>query len=148
MIDGADDPETPPVSRFRLLIVDGDPAVRAEFRRGLGDRFDVLEASNANEALALIDARWFSVVLTDYELSDRDGVWLLEQVLERLPLARRALMSKRGVPNVRGLRDAGIVELFMANPSSPRPSPRTSRRPLDRRAGGEVGPSRPCTYFA
>jgi len=102
-----------------LLLVDGEPEARSSLRQGLAERFDIVEASNATDALALIDVRWFSIVLTSFELSDRDGVWLLEQVRERQPLARRVLMSKRGVPNVRGLRDAGVIELFMAKPVNP-----------------------------
>ncbi len=119
MIAWSDAPESAPQSRFRLLLVDGDPEARTALRHGLAERFDVVEASNATDALALIDVRWFSIVLTAYELGDRDGVWLLEQVRERQPLARRVLMSKRGVPNVRGLRDAGVIELFVAKPVKP-----------------------------
>ncbi len=119
MIDRSNAPERAPRSRFRLLLVDGEPEARSSLRQGLAERFDIVEASNATDALALIDVRWFSIVLTSFELSDRDGVWLLEQVRERQPLARRVLMSKRGVPNVRGLRDAGVIELFMAKPVNP-----------------------------
>ena len=115
-MDTGNPPDSAPISRIRLLIVDGDPQMRAALRTGLEPRFEVTEASTAEEALFLVGQRWFSVILADYELIDQNGAWFLERVGETLPLARRVLMSNRGVPNVAGLRDAGIFDLFMAKP--------------------------------
>jgi DNA-binding NtrC family response regulator len=114
-----DGPDSAPRSFIRLLLVDRDPEARATLRKGLENRFEVAEASTAEEALAQLGERFFSVVLTDYQLPDHDGVWLLEQVCEKRPYMRRVLMSARSVPNVRGLRDAGVFQLFMAKPVEP-----------------------------
>jgi len=114
--DGA---EGASVSFIRLLVVDPDPDVRASLRQGLAGRFEIDEASSAAEALARIGERFVSVVLTDYQLTDHDGVWLLEQVQQQRPHIRRVRMSSRSVPNVLGLRDAGVLHLFMAKPVDP-----------------------------
>ena len=119
MSSETDAPESAPRSFIRLLVVDADADVRAKLRQGLENRFEVAEAASAEEALERLGERFFSVVLADYQLPDRDGVWLLEQVSERRPYMRRVLMSARSVPNVRGLRDAGVFQLFMAKPVEP-----------------------------
>ncbi len=113
-IDGA------PISRIRLLLVDGDDDVRAELRKGLENRFEVTEARTAKEALSLLRKRWFRAILTDYQLADRNGVWLLERVGHRSPFTWRVLMSKWSVPNLRGLRDDGVLHLFLAKPLEPK----------------------------
>ncbi len=107
------------VSRIRLLLVDGDEETRSSLRCGLQARFDIVEASTAKEALARLRERWFRVILTDYRLADRDGVWLLKRVATRSPYTWRVLMSTWSVPRVRGLRDAGVLQLFMAKPIQP-----------------------------
>jgi CheY-like chemotaxis protein len=114
-----DGPDSAPRSFIRLLLVDRDPEARAALRERLENRFEIAEASTAQEALERLGERFFSVVLTDYQLPDHDGVWLLEQICEKRPYVRRVLMSARAVPNVRGLRDAGVFQLFMAKPVEP-----------------------------
>ncbi len=107
------------VRRIRLLLVDSDDEARAALRRGLETRFDVVEARTAKEALARLEDRWFRVILTDYRLSDQDGVRLLKRVVQRSPYTWRVLMSTWSVPKVRALRDAGVLQLFMAKPIQP-----------------------------
>jgi DNA-binding NtrC family response regulator len=114
-----DGPDSTPRSGIRLLLVDRDPEAREALRQGLEGRFEIAEASTAEEALEQMGERFFSVVVADYQLPDHDGVWLLERVCETRPYMRRVLMSARAVPNVRGLRDAGVFQLFMAKPIEP-----------------------------
>jgi CheY-like chemotaxis protein len=119
MSGDSEGPESAPRSLIRLLLVDRNAESRAALRRGLEGRFEIAEASTAQEALDQLGERFFSVVLADYQLPDHDGVWLLERVCETRPYMRRVLMSARAVPNVRGLRDAGVFQLFMAKPVEP-----------------------------
>ena len=61
-------PELRPIDGFallgqiRLLLVDKDPAERARLRKALEPRFDIVEASNAEEALARLQERWFEAI--------------------------------------------------------------------------------------
>jgi two-component system response regulator GlrR len=112
-------PDSAPRSYIPLLVVDADPHARAKLLGGLDGRFHVAEAASAEEALKRLGQRFFSIVLADYKLPDRDGVWLFEQISEHRPYVLRVLMSERAVPNVRGLLDEGLLQLFMAKPVEP-----------------------------
>ncbi len=112
----------PPASgirRVRLLLVDANDETRAALRHGLEAIFDVVEASSAKEALTCLRKRWFRIIVADYQLPDHDGVWLLDRVAQRSPYTWRVLMSAWSVPRVRSLRDAGVLQLFMAKPIQP-----------------------------
>jgi len=60
---------------FRLLLVEDDPLVRGTLAEGLADAgFEVLEAEDAEEGLALIARRAdIHVLLTDINLPGADG---------------------------------------------------------------------------
>lgn len=114
-IDSVFDTRTGP----RLLLVDRDPAERARLRSGLEPRFVVGEASSAQEALHRLEERWFQFILTDYELGEQTGVWLLQQVRTSQPHMRRAMMAAVGVPRCFSLYDEGLFWLFLAKPVDP-----------------------------
>ena len=58
-------------------------------------------------------------MIADYDLGEETGVRLFERLAESHPHTRRVLMSVMSVPNVRGLREAGVFQLFMAKPVQP-----------------------------
>jgi DNA-binding NtrC family response regulator len=115
----SDASEADPRSGMRLLLVDSDAAARAELNEGLKRRFEIIEAETCSEALAQLATRWFNVIIADYALQDHDGIWLLERIAESYPHMYRILISEHSVPNVRGLRDAGVFQLFMGKPVQP-----------------------------
>jgi DNA-binding NtrC family response regulator len=108
-----------PLSRMRLLLVEGDQGERARLCRGLEKRFCIWEAATAEDALRVCEDHWVSIVLANYALADHDGVWLLERIAQLHPHMHRVLMSDRAVHNVRGLRDSGVFRLFVAKPVEP-----------------------------
>jgi len=69
---------------YRVLIVDDSPAMRAFVRRVMAlsgfEVSDCLEASNGEEALAVLRAQWVDSVLTDINMPGMDG----EEFLRRL----------------------------------------------------------------
>ncbi len=103
----------------RLLLVDRDPQERARLCRTLESRFDICEAGSAEEALARLGERWFQIILTDYELGDQTGVWLLEQVKRTQPHMLRTLASAVGVPRCFTLHEEGLFWLFLPKPVDP-----------------------------
>jgi two-component system, cell cycle response regulator len=67
-----------------ILVVDDDEIELTIIGDQLEARgFDVVRASNGLEALALMDARFFPVLLTDCQMPEMDGVRLTETVRER-----------------------------------------------------------------
>jgi two-component system, chemotaxis family, chemotaxis protein CheY len=69
---------------YRILIVDDSPAMRAFVRRVMQlsgiDLAECFEASNGEEALALLRTRWVDAILTDINMPGVDG----EEFLRRL----------------------------------------------------------------
>ena len=78
----------------RILVVDDDALMRALYRRCLPEH-DVTVCEEAQLALDLaLRGGTFDVFIIDFELSDRDGAWVYEQLLrECSPLARRVLFA-------------------------------------------------------
>src|SRR3954462_9573357 len=85
-----------------LLSVDDDPAVsRAvarDLRRKYGDKYRVIRASSAAEALdALRELKLrgdpVAVLLADYRMPQMNGIEFLEQAMDLFPRARRALLT-------------------------------------------------------
>jgi two-component system chemotaxis response regulator CheY len=69
---------------FNVLIVDDSPAMRVFVRRVLAlsgfASGDCLEASDGEEALALLRLQWVDVILTDINMPNMDG----EEFVRRL----------------------------------------------------------------
>ena len=69
---------------FRILIVDDSAAMRGFVRRVIelsGFEADVfLEAGDGKEALALLNANWVDVVLTDINMPNMNGEELLRSM--------------------------------------------------------------------
>jgi len=69
---------------FRVLVVDDESAVRATLRRLLEMvGFDVREATDGNDAVALLATSDVDVVLTDIAMPGMDGIALLEAIRSR-----------------------------------------------------------------
>ena len=103
--------------RHRVLIVDDEAEVLRVLKRVLGKEMEVVCAGNAEAALALLgQSRDFDVVISDYEMVDRDGIWLLAQVSRLQPQARRVLMSGRPPATILGHCAASVVECFLPKP--------------------------------
>src|SRR3989442_941783 len=67
--------------RSSLLVVDDDPASRALLRRYLtGHGFDITDAANGAEALALLKTQDFDLVLLDVEMPDVGGLDVLREL--------------------------------------------------------------------
>src|SRR5687767_14308773 len=65
----------------RILIVDVEEIVRSLFAHSLGDRYDCMTAGNAQEALALLAAQPFALVITDVQMPGLSGIELLRKVV-------------------------------------------------------------------
>lgn len=95
----------PMLDGLRILVVDDDPVVRGLYVSVLQDAGAAVVSSGlATEAVDLIDLQAPDAVVTDLQMPERDGVWLLDELRTRLP----------GVPVIAvsgHLHDRGLVEL-------------------------------------
>lgn len=77
-----------------VLVVDDDAKLGGALVRELASHgFTAQLSSTANEAVTMLGARPFDVLLTDLRLGERDGIDLLAQVREVSPATRPVLMS-------------------------------------------------------
>lgn len=89
----------PPESRARqrVLIVDDELTLLASLRRALGREVDVVLASSANEALAILEQdHRFDVVLCDIMMPDVTGIELFERVSVAHPELRDGFIFMTG----------------------------------------------------
>jgi len=92
-------------SPVRVLVVDEEPIMRAavaESLQQLGDRYAVDLASSGNEALSKLGNSAYSLLMTDYEMGDLDGLRLARLVRRQWPDTRIVLMASMGSEEVRG----------------------------------------------
>jgi signal transduction histidine kinase/ActR/RegA family two-component response regulator len=83
--------------KTRMLIVDDELTLLASLRRALGREIDVVLASSAKEALAILeqDDR-FDVVLCDIMMPDVTGIELFERVSSEFPALRDRFVFMTG----------------------------------------------------
>lgn len=86
----------------RLLLVEDDPQVRSMLSETLKQEgYDVVEAENGKEALALYKAAPADLVITDIIMPEQDGVETIHSLRREFPQAKIIAISG-GSANVRG----------------------------------------------
>ncbi|WP_244532433.1 response regulator [Methylocapsa palsarum] len=101
-----------------VLIVDDEPFIRATAEDCLGEAgFDVITATNADNALSVLDARSdVRVVFTDVQMpGTMDGLGLAQKIHERWPRIGVVVTSGRKRPTEASLCD----DPFLEKPYSP-----------------------------
>ena len=88
----------PPPGGWRpaVLVLDDEWTILERIRGTLGDDFEVVTASRAQEAQELIASRAFDVVLTDLRMPDMDGLSLVRDMKTRFPETQYILMTAFG----------------------------------------------------
>ncbi len=84
--------------RFRVLVIDDDPAVRLALARVLSLRHDVESAGSADEALSkLASGTSFDAIVCDVVMPERSGLEFLAEVRARFPeVASRVVLITGG----------------------------------------------------
>jgi ActR/RegA family two-component response regulator len=96
--------------KHRLLLVDDNHDLRSVFQEGLEDRgFEVVPASSVNEALRLISAEDFDVLLSDLHMPDAgDGFTVVSAMRHTHPHAVTLVIS--GYPALQEAMSAILLE--------------------------------------
>jgi DNA-binding NtrC family response regulator len=82
-----------------VLVVDDEPLIRNHICDVLQEAgYAVAEAACADEALMLLSARAFYLVISDLEMPDGNGIALLDTVRRKFPDVKLVLMSGRTLP--------------------------------------------------
>lgn len=79
--------------RCSLLVVDDEAYLLPTFTGLLGSTYEVLTASSADQAEAILRARDIDILLTDQRMPQRTGVELLRWASEHCPKTVRVLMT-------------------------------------------------------
>jgi len=88
--------------RLRVLVVDDEPSVVRVIQRTLATQHEVETASNADDALRLIEAASFDAVLCDLAMPGTNGVDLFERAcVVRPELASRFVVMSGGAVSAR-----------------------------------------------
>jgi len=68
-----------------ILVVDDEPAQRQLLTASLSKDYTVVPAANGREAMQLLSARSFDLIITDDRMPDMGGIELVRWVRERVP---------------------------------------------------------------
>lgn len=103
----------------RLLVVDDDEALLRAFARTFRRVFDIRTASSGAMALAALAVYELDVLITDFSMPVMNGTDLLREARRLHPaVARFMLTAYAGIPEVRALRQLGLVGAVLAKPWS------------------------------
>jgi two-component system NtrC family sensor kinase len=94
----------------RILIVDDETSVREMFAEHLREGFECETAASAEEALALLAAKPYALVISDMMMPGRNGIELLREVASRY--TDTAVIMVSGVDRPQRVRDALRVGAF------------------------------------
>jgi DNA-binding response OmpR family regulator len=107
--------------RFSMLVVDDRPTICFALGDYFGTRgWDVVCASNAAEAEALLEGRTFTVLIADLSLSapgSTDGLELTRRVRRDWPRTRTIILTAYGTPEIERLARRIGVDAFLHKPA-------------------------------
>jgi CheY-like chemotaxis protein len=98
------------VAKQRILLVDDNDDIREAYQMGLENRgFEIVAASNVNDALRLISTEKFDVLLSDLHMPDAgDGFTVVSAMRHTHPQAVTLVLS--GYPAVKEAMSAILLE--------------------------------------
>jgi len=114
-----------PAARRLILIVDDEPSVRAMVHASISvrrERYRVIEAGNAAEALALARAQQPRLVLLDVALPDHDGFWVCRSLKNTRSTAHIPviMLTAMSLPSDREQAVKAGADGYIVKPFSPR----------------------------
>ncbi len=83
----------------RVLIVDDEESVLFVLKkslRKLGDQYDVDTATNGYQALEMLQAKTYDLIVTDYRMTGMNGLQLMEAVRATQPRTRMVMITAYG----------------------------------------------------
>jgi putative nucleotidyltransferase with HDIG domain len=89
--------------KVRLMLVDDDPMVGRAIARNMmlkGPKFDIINCTSTDEALAALANSSVDVLITDLSMPQKDGSVLLKEVAARHPYVLRFALSGEAKPTV------------------------------------------------
>ncbi len=107
---------------MRVLFVDDEPRVLEALSRMLFDAtpdWEVETATSGQEALYMLTANHFDVIVTDMRMPGMDGAQLLAQVHEKWPSITRIVLSGQ-TENEGAMRAMGSAHQFLSKPCNPK----------------------------
>ena len=106
--------------RPTVLCVDDEVRSLETLERTLDEEFDVLTASSAEDALALLSQHQVHAILCDQRMPDKTGVELLTEARDRWPQTARLILSgyTDSEDIIKGLNEAGILQ-YITKPWHP-----------------------------
>ncbi len=105
--------------RLKALVVADDRFTLSLIHDALASRVEVRTATNAADALALLDTFEANVIVSDLDLGDGpDGAMLLRKVASRFPWMGRVVLSTYSSPEFAVDRDAMIPDdtIYLVKP--------------------------------
>lgn len=116
--------QAPPAFRTHatVLIADDEPSMRLLVRATIeSDQYDVLEAADGDEALALITKHRPSVVLLDVQMPGRSGLEVLAMIRRDASLVatRVIMLTARALKSDVEVGLAAGADLYLTKPFSP-----------------------------
>ena len=100
----------------RVLLVDDEPMMWRLMHHIVGQKFVLETASDALQAVELLNTHKFFIVVTNYNLPGHDGIWLLKMVRQSSPKTQRILLSDQENDAIRESVASGLVHRFIAKP--------------------------------
>lgn len=107
---------------MRVLFVDDEPRVLEALERMLFDAagaWEIETATSGQEAIAILEANPFDVIVTDMRMPGMDGATLLAQVHERWPSMTRIVLSGH-TEESSAMRALGSAHQFLSKPCNPK----------------------------
>jgi two-component system response regulator HupR/HoxA len=103
-----------------LLLVDDEEHSLAAMRMALEDDFDCLAATNADDAMRLMEENFVQAIFCDQRMPGKTGVEFLADVRERWPDTVRIIITGYTETNdmIAAVNDAGIYQ-FLTKPWHP-----------------------------
>ena len=101
----------------RVLIIDDEAAIRESLQILLeDDGYEVVNAQDGEEGLAVLDSQAVDLVLLDFQLPDRNGLEILKDIRERDPELAVIMITAYGTPENAVAAIKGGAANFIAKP--------------------------------
>jgi two-component system, NtrC family, sensor kinase len=100
----------PEANNRRILIVDDEEAIRNLFAIALSERYECVTAADTPEALKLLAAQQFALVISDVQLPGLSGVELLRKIISDFP--DTAVIMVSGIDRSQRVIDALRIGAF------------------------------------